>query len=154
RAPLAGIAREAERRGIPFRIPTVGVRSGDTPAGERARLGKIPPGIFITTPGALYLVLTSTARTTLASVQNVVVDEIHAVAPTKRGAHLFLSLERLSALRPRGAAPLQRIGLSATARPAEEMARLLGGGVVAGGGEGAFVPRPVEVVDAGSKKAW
>jgi ATP-dependent Lhr-like helicase len=154
RAPIAGIAAAAERLGVPFRVPTVGVRSGDTPTAERARLGKAPPDILITTPESLYLLLTSNARAVLPSVETVIVDEIHSMVPTKRGAHLFLSLERLEALRPRGAAPLQRIGLSATQRPLEEVARLLGGGELGPGGEGTFTPRPVEIVDAGTKKAW
>ena len=154
RAPLAGIAAVAARDGVPFRVPTVSVRSGDTPASERARLARTPPDILITTPESLYLLLTSAARAILASVETVIVDEIHSLAPTKRGAHLFLSLERLEALRPRGAPPLQRIGLSATARPLEEVARLLGGGAIGVGGAGTFTPRPVAIVDAGAKKAW
>lgn len=154
RAPIAGIAATAQRDGVPFRVPTVAVRSGDTPAGERARLAKAPPDILITTPESLYLLLTSNARVVLASVETVIVDEIHSLVPSKRGAHLFLSLERLDALRPRGAAPLQRIGLSATQRPLEEVARLLGGGELGAGGEGTFRQRPVEIIDAGTKKAW
>ncbi|MFT3765703.1 MAG: DEAD/DEAH box helicase [Minicystis sp.] len=154
RAPIAGIAAVAEREGVPFRIPTVAVRSGDTPAGERARIGKAPPDILITTPESLYLMLTSSARAGLASVETVIVDEIHSLVPTKRGTHLFLSLERLESLRPRNAAPLQRIGLSATQRPLEEVARLLGGGEIGAGGEGTFQARPVTIVDAGTKKAW
>ena len=154
RAPIAGIAATAQRDGVPFRVPTVAVRSGDTPAGERARLAKTPPDILITTPESLYLLLTSNARVVLASVDTVIVDEIHSLVPTKRGAHLFLSLERLDALRPRGAAPLQRIGLSATQRPLEEVARLLGGGALGAGGEGTFRQRPVEIIDAGTKKLW
>jgi ATP-dependent Lhr-like helicase len=154
RSPIAGIAAVAERDGVPYRVPTVGVRSGDTPAAERARLGRRPPDILITTPESLYLLLTSAAREGLASVETVIVDEIHSLVPTKRGAHLFLSLERLEALRPRGARPLQRIGLSATQRPLEEVARLLGGGEITGGGDGAWQQRPVTIVDAGAKKAW
>jgi ATP-dependent helicase Lhr and Lhr-like helicase len=152
RAPIAGIAAVAEKEGTPFRIPSVAVRSGDTPAGERARMGKAPPDILITTPESLYLVLTSAARAGLASVETVIVDEIHSLVPTKRGAHLFLSLERLEALRPRGSKPLQRIGLSATQRPLSEVARLLGGGTVGPGGT--FTPRAVEIIDAGATKAW
>ncbi|APR87780.1 Putative ATP-dependent helicase lhr [Minicystis rosea] len=154
RAPIAGIAAVAEREGVPFRVPTVAVRSGDTPAGERARIGKQPPDILIITPESLYLMLTSSARAGLASVETVIIDEIHSLVPTKRGAHLFLSLERLESLRPRNAPPLQRIGLSATQRPLEEVARLLGGGELGVGGEGTFQPRPVTIVDAGTKKAW
>jgi ATP-dependent Lhr-like helicase len=154
RAPIAGIARVAGETGEPFHLPSVAVRSGDTPAAERARIGKRPPDILITTPESLYLLLTGSARAILGSVETVIVDEIHSLVPTKRGAHLFLSLERLEALRPRGAAPLQRIGLSATQRPLEEVARLLGGGTVGPGGDGTFTPRPVDIVDAGTKKAW
>jgi ATP-dependent Lhr-like helicase len=147
RAPLAGIVETAQRRGETARVPTVGVRSGDTPAKERARMVRAPPDILITTPESLYLILTSNARSTLAHVETVIIDEIHALAPSKRGAHLFLSLERLEALRPSGAKKLQRIGLSATQRPLDEIARLLGG----------FTrgkARPVTVVDAGHKKAF
>ncbi|MFO0756870.1 MAG: DEAD/DEAH box helicase [Byssovorax sp.] len=154
RAPIAGIAAEAARQGALHRIPSVAVRSGDSSATERAQIKKQPPDILITTPESLYLLLTSQARTILASVETVIVDEIHAMVGTKRGAHLFLSLERLEALRPRGAASLQRVGLSATQRPLDEVARLLGGGEVKGGGEGVWHPRPVEIVDASVKKAW
>ena len=155
RAPLAGIAATAERRGDAFRLPSVAIRSGDTPAAERARISRTPPDILITTPESLYLLLTSQAREALSSVETVIVDEIHAIAASKRGAHLFLSLERLEALRPEGLG-LQRIGLSATQRPLEEIARLLGGGEATGGTRGrkaAWKPRPVEIVDAGSRKA-
>jgi ATP-dependent Lhr-like helicase len=155
RGPLAGIARVAGESGVAFRIPSVAIRSGDTPTSERGRIARTPPDILITTPESLYLLLTSQARSILASVDTVIVDEIHSLVPTKRGAHLFLSLERLEALRPPGARPLQRIGLSATQRPLDEVARLLGGGEIIGvGGGGAFTPRPVTIVDGGSKKAW
>ncbi|HLN81302.1 MAG TPA: DEAD/DEAH box helicase, partial [Thermoanaerobaculia bacterium] len=152
RAPIAGIAAAAGAAGERFRIPAVAIRSGDTPAGDRARMARTPPDIIITTPESLYLMLTSAAREVLRSVDTVIVDEIHSVVASKRGAHLFLSLERLEALR-RGAKPLQRIGLSATQRPLEEVARLLGGGEP-GGGRGGWKPRPVEIVDAGSLKAF
>ena len=155
RAPIAGIAATAERRGETFRIPTIAIRSGDTPAAERARISRTPPDILITTPESLYLLLTSQAREALASIETVIVDEIHAIAASKRGAHLFLSLERLEALRE-GRGPIQRIGLSATQRPLEEIARLLGGGEAAKGARGragAWTPRPVEIVDAGHRKA-
>jgi ATP-dependent Lhr-like helicase len=154
RAPIAGIAAAAVRAGVPYRLPSVAVRSGDTPARERAQIGKSPPDILITTPESLYLLLTSQAREILPSIDTVIVDEIHSLVPTKRGAHLFLSLERLAAMRPRSAAPLQRIGLSATQRPLEEVGRLLGGGEIGAGGDGTFTPRPVEIIDAGSKKVW
>ncbi len=155
RAPLAGIARVAEQSGAPFRVPSVAIRSGDTTASDRARIAKAPPDILITTPESLYLLLTSQARSILASVETVIIDEIHSLVPTKRGAHLFLSLERLEALRPPGARPLQRIGLSATQRPLAEVARLLGGlSIVGAGGGGVFEARPVTIVDGGAKKAW
>src|SRR5206468_10429545 len=113
-----------------------------TPAGERRDIVRHPPDVLITTPESLYLMLTSSARDILKSVEYVVVDEIHAVAGTKRGAHLALSLERLERLAEK---PPQRIGLSATQRPLDEVARFLGGR--AGG-----APRPVTVVDAGVRK--
>ncbi|MET0993098.1 MAG: DEAD/DEAH box helicase, partial [Mycobacterium sp.] len=124
RTPLTGITRIAERLGVPAPAISVGVRSGDTPPGRRRELITRPPDILITTPESLFLMLTSAARDTLAEVQTVIVDEVHAVAGTKRGAHLALSLERLDQL---SAAPAQRIGLSATVRPPEEVARFLSG---------------------------
>ncbi|WP_273732750.1 ATP-dependent helicase [Mycolicibacterium septicum] len=124
RTPLTGITRVAERHGVAAPSISVGVRSGDTtPSQRRAMLSK-PPDILITTPESLFLMLTSAARETLASVRTVIVDEVHAVAATKRGAHLALSLERLDQLLDR---PAQRIGLSATVRPPEEVARFLSG---------------------------
>ena len=124
RAPLAGIAQAAAAAGTSVVEPIVWTRTGDTPADERARFPRHPPDILITTPESLYLILTSRAREALASVETVIVDEIHALVPTKRGAHLALSLERLEAIARR---PLQRIGLSATQRPLDEVARFLGG---------------------------
>src|SRR4051794_34084102 len=124
RTPLIGIGRVAERRGLPGPAISVGVRSGDTPPAQRRTLITNPPDILITTPESLFLMLTSAARETLAEVQTVIVDEVHAVAGTKRGAHLALSLERLDQL---SATPAQRIGLSATVRPPEEVARFLSG---------------------------
>ena len=124
RTPLTGIARIAERNGDPPPDISVGVRSGDTTPQRRRELIAKPPDILITTPESLFLMLTSAARETLAGVQTVIVDEVHAVAGTKRGAHLALSLERLDAML---AAPAQRIGLSATVRPPEEVARFLSG---------------------------
>ncbi|MFY1599655.1 ATP-dependent helicase, partial [Micromonospora sp. WMMD737] len=124
RTPLTGIARIAERTGQPPPAISVGVRSGDTPPARRRELITKPPDILITTPESLFLMLTSAARDTLAGIQTVIVDEVHAVAGTKRGAHLALSLERLDAML---AHPAQRIGLSATVRPAEEVARFLSG---------------------------
>ncbi|HZU45742.1 MAG TPA: DEAD/DEAH box helicase, partial [Mycobacterium sp.] len=124
RAPLNGITRVAQRHGIPVPEISVGVRSGDTPPGRRRQLIAQPPDVLITTPESLFLMLTSAARQTLAAVHTVIVDEVHAIAGTKRGAHLALSLERLDQLLPR---PAQRIGLSATVRPPEEVARFLSG---------------------------
>ncbi|HSL58676.1 MAG TPA: DEAD/DEAH box helicase, partial [Acidimicrobiales bacterium] len=149
RAPLAGIGLAAERLGVTdVRRPTVGVRTGDTPADERRRLVRTPPDILITTPESLYLMLTSAARSTLAGVDTVIVDEIHALAPTKRGAHLALTLERLEEVTDR---PPQRIGLSATQRPLDEIARFLAG-FDDPGPDGEAAPRPVTIVDAGVRK--
>ena len=124
RLPLEGIAQAAELRGDSFHRPTVFVRTGDTPSAERAHFQRLPADILITTPESLYLLLTSKAREALRSVETVIVDEIHALVPTKHGAHLALSLERLERLCGR---PLQRIGLSATQRPLAEVARFLAG---------------------------
>ncbi|WP_010203907.1 ATP-dependent helicase [Salinibacterium sp. PAMC 21357] len=124
RAPLVGVTQTARRLGLGETDITVGVRSGDTTQQDRRLLARLPPDILITTPESLYLMLTSAARETLKNVDTVIIDEVHAVAATKRGAHLALSLERLDALL---AKPVQRIGLSATVRPIEEVARFLGG---------------------------
>ena len=139
RAPLTGIRHTADRLGSPVPEVTVGVRSGDTPAGERRKLASTPPDILITTPESLFLMLTSQARESLRGVETVIVDEVHAVAGTKRGAHLALTLERLDSLLAR---PAQRIGLSATVRPLDEVARFLGGSA------------PVEIVAPPSAKEW
>ncbi len=146
RAPLLGVELAAQRMGEEYWTPVVGVRSGDTPADERRRLIRRPPDILITTPESLYLMLTSRARETLAGVETVIVDEIHAMAGTKRGAHMAVSLERLEAVTDRSP---QRIGLSATQRPLEEIARFLGGTELGPQGRR---PRAVTVVDAGSRK--
>ncbi|MFH1474335.1 MAG: helicase-related protein, partial [Chloroflexota bacterium] len=143
RAPLAGIALAGTRLGTPVRQLGIASRTGDTPTDERRALAKRPPEILITTPESLYLLLTSAARDALRGVEAVIVDEVHAVAGTKRGAHLVLSLERLEHLRGPNAPPLQRIGLSATQRPLETIGRFL-----AGAGSG----RAVTIVDAGAKK--
>ncbi len=124
RTPLAGMARVAAQRGLPAPEITVGLRSGDTSPARRRQLISNPPDVLITTPESLFLMLTSAARQTLAGVQTVIVDEVHAIAGTKRGAHLALSLERLDDMLQ---APAQRIGLSATVRPPEEVARFLSG---------------------------
>ncbi len=131
RAPLAGVLRASEVMGTPRRSLQVDLRTGDTPQKERSRMGRRPGDVLITTPESLYLMLGSRVREHLANVETVIVDEIHALAPNKRGAHLALSLERLSVL----AGDPQRIGLSATQRPLSEVARYLGG------------DRPVRIVD-------
>ncbi|HLA76403.1 MAG TPA: DEAD/DEAH box helicase, partial [Vicinamibacteria bacterium] len=147
RVPLDGIARMAEQRGDQIHLPSVALRTGDTPQQERARMGRTPPDILITTPESLYLILSSEARAILRSVEVAMVDEIHVLVGTKRGAHLALSLERVEELAGR---PLQRIGLSATQRPLREVARFLGGGR----GGTTWQPRPVSIVDAGVRKAF
>ncbi len=150
RAPLAGITEAAARLGDPLRRLEVAVRTGDTTTAERAKINRNPPDILITTPESLFLLLTSSQREILAAVDTVIIDEIHQMAASKRGAHLFVSLERLAALRPAHAPrSLQRIGLSATQRPLEEIARLLGGFDVAGK---KMTARPVSIVDASAKK--
>ena len=151
RSPLQGIRLAAERLGEPYTEPVVGVRTGDTPADERRRLVRSPPDILITTPESLYLMLTSAARESLRGVEAVIIDEIHAVAATKRGSHLALTLERLDHWVCSGGGPApQRIGLSATQRPLEEIAQFLGGTEVTA--TGSRWPRPVTVVDAGVRK--
>ncbi|MGP3535923.1 DNA glycosylase AlkZ-like family protein [Microbacterium sp. RD1] len=145
RSPLVGIGQSARRLGIEVPGVTVGVRSGDTTSSDRRKLVTEPPDILITTPESLYLMLTSQAGDTLRDVHTVIVDEVHAVAATKRGAHLAVSLERLDALRQSFApdvAPAQRIGLSATVRPIDEVARFLGGS------------QPVDIVAPRATKAF
>ena len=136
---------------MPLPPLSVAIRSGDTPAADRQRLVRKPPDILITTPESLHLMLTSRARDTLRAVSHVIVDEIHALCPNKRGAFLALLLERLEAINPDGFA---RIGLSATQRPLEEVARFLGGlrKITARNGKPKFEPRPVTIVDAGQRK--
>ncbi len=124
RAPLVGIAQAAKRLNVPFHQPSVAMRTGDTPQAERARFARNPSDILITTPESLYFLLTSNAREALRSVEVLVIDEIHALVPTKRGSHLAVSMERLQHLADQ---PIQRIGLSATQRPLGEVARFLGG---------------------------
>ncbi len=139
RSPLIGIGHAATRLGLAPPDIRVAIRSGDTPSGERRAFAREPADILITTPESLFLLLTSAAREALRGIETVIVDEVHAVAGTKRGAHLALSLERLDALLER---PAQRIGLSATVRPVEEVARFLSGG------------RDVAVVAPPSEKKW
>ena len=124
RSPLAGISNVAAGKNIPFLSPAIAVRTGDTPSAERAKFLRQPADILITTPESLFLLLTSNTHASLRSVETVIIDEIHAMVATKRGAHLALSIERLERITRR---PLQRIGLSATQRPLEEVARYLGG---------------------------
>ncbi len=187
RVPLAGVEAVAKRDGIHYQRPRIAVRSGDTPSSERYRHTRHPPDILITTPESLYLLLTSRARETLRTVETVIVDEIHSLVGSKRGAHLFVSLERLERLRrpartmgsavgraTNGAASLgaaQRIGLSATQRPLNEVARLLGGleaatatddhipasagrshQAMSGGDAVPLRPRPVEIVEVGRRR--
>jgi ATP-dependent helicase Lhr and Lhr-like helicase len=126
--PLEGIRAELAAQGLPDAPIRTLVRTGDTPASERAAMSKRPPHILVTTPESLYILLTSEGgRRMLRSVSSVIVDEIHAVADDKRGSHLALSLERLQALVERTGGRLTRIGLSATQRPIEEVARFLVG---------------------------
>ena len=139
RAPLTGIGHTASRLGTKVPEVRVGVRSGDTPAADRRKLTTQPPDILITTPESLFLMLTSQARESLSGVETVIVDEVHSVAGSKRGAHLALSLERLDARLDK---PVQRIGLSATVRPLDEVARFLGGAA------------PVEIVAPPAQKSW
>ena len=152
RSPLVGIGQSARRLSIPAPAVTVGVRSGDTTSSDRRKLVSDPPDILITTPESLYLMLTSRAGDTLRGVHTVIIDEVHAVAATKRGAHLAVSLERLDALRrshalrqaqePSEFKAAQRIGLSATVRPIDEVARFLGGSA------------PVEIVAPPASKTF
>ena len=137
RSPLAGLRQATHRLGLPEPDITVGSRTGDTPADERRSFNRTPPDVLVTTPESLFLLLTSAARESLRGVETVIVDEVHAVLASKRGAHLALSLERLDALLD---APAQRIGLSATVRPVEEVSTFLAGG------------RPVRVVQPESAK--
>jgi ATP-dependent Lhr-like helicase len=170
RAPLAGIAHLATADGVPFHVPEMSIRTGDTPTAERTRFQRDPADILITTPESLFLLLTSNARERLRSIDTVIVDEIHALVSTKRGAHMALSLERLERIVGK---PLQRIGLSATQRNLDEIARFLGGAAPASPRRGrngaravdperalhdefaaaaAATPRPVSVVDAREPK--
>lgn len=145
RSPLVGIGQSARRLGLAAPAVSVGVRSGDTTSSDRRKLVSDPPDILITTPESLYLMLTSRAGETLRDVHTVIIDEVHAVAATKRGAHLAVSLERLDALRRagrEGTSPAQRIGLSATVRPIDEVARFLGGS------------EPVEIVAPKASKTF
>ena len=162
RSPLAGIANMARQAGVAFHQPEISIRTGDTSQQERSRFRRHPAEILITTPESLYLLLTSDASSSLRRVDTVIIDEIHAVVPTKRGAHLALSLERLEAITE---GRVQRIGLSATQRPLEEVAHFLGGAsfeaAAADAPETVATPvedspltafRPVTIVDASEPK--
>jgi ATP-dependent Lhr-like helicase len=171
-APLVGIAQAAARMKTEYHSPSVSIRTGDTPPAQRARFLRHPSDILVTTPESLYLLLTSNSRDVLRSVETLVLDEIHALVPTKRGSHMALSVERLEQLCGRR---LQRIGLSATQRPLEEVAHFLGGVEVPQGKEAVetcaanspeeslsefqspgVAPkfRPVTIVDAGEPKKF
>ena len=155
RSPIAGIAQAAARAGVEVHLPVVASRSGDTSAAGRRDFMRGQADLLITTPESLYLLLTSQAREQLRGVTTVIIDEVHAVAGTKRGAHLAVSLERLDALLP---APAQRVGLSATVRPVEEVARFLTGGAPLSqaplGEPVGAGPRPVRVVAPPSSKTF
>ncbi|MDX2023711.1 MAG: DEAD/DEAH box helicase [Deltaproteobacteria bacterium] len=138
RAPLAGIANVATERGDAFTIPQIAIRTGDTPQSERARFLRDPADILITTPESLYLMMTSNARDVLQGTETIIIDEIHALVPNKRGAHMMLSIERLAL---RCTKPPQRLGLSATQRPLDEVSRFLAGPT-----------RPVTIIDTQEKK--
>ncbi|MBN1220467.1 MAG: DEAD/DEAH box helicase [Anaerolineae bacterium] len=152
RLPLAGIRRQANKQGLDFPPIRVAVRSGDTPQRERQAMLRQPPHILITTPESFYLLLTSPkARDMFRSARTVIVDEIHTLAGNKRGTHLSLSLERLQHL---AGQPIQRLGLSATIQPLDEVARFLGGSEWQGEGEArSLLPRPVTIVNAAYQKA-
>ncbi len=139
RSPLVGIRHAAHRLGRPVDDLSVSIRSGDTPAAERRAFAKHGADVLITTPESLFLLMTSAARSALAGVETVIIDEVHAVAGTKRGAHLAVTLDRLDHHLTK---PAQRIGLSATVRPVEEVGRYLAGG------------RPVTTVQPPSEKLW
>jgi ATP-dependent Lhr-like helicase len=141
RSPLTGIRQAATRLGLPVPEIRVAVRSGDTPAEERRAFSRTPPDVLITTPESLFLLLTSRAREMLTGIETVVIDEVHVLAGSKRGAHLSVSLERLDALLER---PAQRVGLSATVRPPEDVARWLGGSG----------PTPVRIVQPPASKQF
>ncbi|MBI4816636.1 MAG: DEAD/DEAH box helicase [Deltaproteobacteria bacterium] len=148
KAPLDGITAHAAALGVAVARPTVGIRSGDTSSTDRARMARQPPDILITTPESLYLILTSEARRILTRVDTLIVDEIHSVLGTKRGAHLAVSVERLEAQRST-TDPLLRVGLSATQRPPEAAARFLGGFDTARDDP---KPRPVKIIDVSARK--
>ncbi|WP_197526541.1 Lhr family helicase [Botrimarina colliarenosi] len=161
RTPVAGMRAVAGRLGVDYRDPTVAIRTGDTDQRERARILRHPPDVLITTPESLYLMLTGKAREILTQVETVIIDEIHVMVPTKRGVHLFLTLERLERIRRRSAeehghdcSALQRIGLSATQRPLDEIARLLGGAEATADPDEPVRPRPVRIVDATEPKRF
>src|SRR5262245_13114671 len=146
--PLEGVAETARRTGVSLPNLEAGVRTGDTPTSEPQKQAPRPPHVLITTPESLHLLLTSRARETLRGVTHVIIDEIHALCTNKRGVFLSLLLERLEAIQRHG--PFVRIGLSATQRPLETVARYLGG--LHQGPDNSLVPRTVAIVDAGMRK--
>jgi len=158
--PLAGVSELATAENVEHHTPSVAIRTGDTPSRDRARMAKSPPDILITTPESLFLMLTSKVREILASVDTIIIDEIHTMVSSKRGAHLFVSLERLELMRRQASGhvnPAQRIGLSATQRPLEEVARLLGGAAIPSLINATPVPpqpRPVNIIDAQMQKVF
>lgn len=151
RQPLQGAVQTAKSIGHELRELTAGVRTGDTPARQRQEQLRTPPDILITTPESLHLLLTSRGQEILGSVETVIVDEIHAVCGAKRGVFLSILLERLEDItRQAGKRSLQRVGLSATQNPLDEIARFLGGGEI--GQDGLWYPRPVAILNAGLRK--
>lgn len=153
--PLLGIQQAADEAEQAYRLPNVAIRSGDTDPAERKRIARTPPDILITTPESLYLILTSKAREILSNVDTIIIDEIHSLVASKRGSHLFVSLERLEELRRRTSSKCsaaQRIGLSATQRPLDEVARLLGGLAPTSPPGSVLVPRDVSIIEAGRKR--
>lgn len=160
--PLDGIKKTGSRLGMDLPRLIAAVRTGDTPTSQRQRMLRRPPHILITTPESLFLMLCSKSRDILSTARFVIIDEIHSLFPTKRGVHLSLSLEHLDTLiRRRGLSSPQRIGLSATIRPLDEVARFLGGGIPAFGGgtpgdlndrRPVWIPRPVRIIDTGQRK--
>ena len=142
--PLAGIQDHLKRMGLPAAPISVAVRTGDTSPSERDRMRRQPPDILVTTPESLYLLLTAdSGRRMLGSARTLIIDEIHALAGNKRGAHLALSMARLAALNPAGGETLQRIGMSATQKPLNDIAAFLTGAV-----------NDCAIVDAGHQRNW
>lgn len=152
--PIRGIFQLAQEQGLEPHRPSMAIRNGDTLPKDRQKQARNPPDIWITTPESLYLMLSSKVREALYEVDTVIIDEIHTLAPNKRGVHLAVCIERLDRarrLRKPQAPPLQRIALSATQRPLEEVAAILGGGEVSAA---QWSPRPVQIIDAGAARSF